>query len=191
MGQLVYLRHRPQGRNKIQDSWGPTVHRVVEVQGTTHTVEPVEGGPVKRVHRTNLRLWVGPVPAPRRRRVSAPTVSPVHVPSESVPVCAGPEYVVLEEVPCRSLGQGMQRERDEVADDLDRVDTESREHPEPVSVTPVPATRNSSNGDAGVTAPVPAPRRTLRENAGLHSNPHHIPRPVMQFHSVQMCCPSC
>ncbi|XP_048849544.1 uncharacterized protein LOC125719208 [Brienomyrus brachyistius] len=45
---LVYLRDRPLGRNKIQDAWKPTVHRVVEVLGNTYTVEPVEGGPCKR-----------------------------------------------------------------------------------------------------------------------------------------------
>uniref|UniRef100_A0A3Q2VQB7 Gypsy retrotransposon integrase-like protein 1 n=1 Tax=Haplochromis burtoni TaxID=8153 RepID=A0A3Q2VQB7_HAPBU len=41
VGQLVYLRHWPQGRNKIQDAWSPVVYRVVEVQGSTHAVEPV------------------------------------------------------------------------------------------------------------------------------------------------------
>lgn len=45
MGQLVFLRHRPLGRNKIQDAWSPTVYRVVDIQGTTHAVEPLEGGP--------------------------------------------------------------------------------------------------------------------------------------------------
>lgn len=47
VGQLVYLRHWSQGRNKIQDAWSPIFYRVVEIQGSTHTVEPVEGGPVK------------------------------------------------------------------------------------------------------------------------------------------------
>lgn len=47
VGQAVYLRHRPVGRNKIQDAWAPTVHRVIEVQGTTYTVEPLEGAPVR------------------------------------------------------------------------------------------------------------------------------------------------
>lgn len=34
-GQLVYLRNRPKAKNKIQDSWGPVIHKVLEVQGTT------------------------------------------------------------------------------------------------------------------------------------------------------------
>lgn len=62
VGQTVYLRHRPVGRHKIQDSWAPVVYRVVEVQGTTYTVEPVEGGPQKRVHRVECDhardLWL-------------------------------------------------------------------------------------------------------------------------------------
>lgn len=31
----------------------PTVHKVVEVLGNTYTVEPVEGGPCKRVNRVD------------------------------------------------------------------------------------------------------------------------------------------
>ncbi len=34
VGQKVYLRHQPLGRNKIQDSWAPTVYKVLDVQGT-------------------------------------------------------------------------------------------------------------------------------------------------------------
>ncbi|KAK3525602.1 hypothetical protein QTP70_000419 [Hemibagrus guttatus] len=64
IGQHVYLRHRPSGRNKIQDTWSSTVYRVLEVQGTTYTVEPVEGGTVKRVHRSNIRPCNNPVPMP-------------------------------------------------------------------------------------------------------------------------------
>ncbi|KAL0161724.1 hypothetical protein M9458_045449, partial [Cirrhinus mrigala] len=58
VGQIVYLRNRPLGRNKIQDAWRPTQYRVIEVQGTTHTVEPVEGGPIRRVNRVDLRPCV-------------------------------------------------------------------------------------------------------------------------------------
>lgn len=37
IGQLVYLRHWSQGRNKIQDAWSPIFYRVVEIQGSTHS----------------------------------------------------------------------------------------------------------------------------------------------------------
>ncbi|KAK3519032.1 hypothetical protein QTP70_016151, partial [Hemibagrus guttatus] len=75
VSQQVYLRYRPLGRNKIQSTWAPTVYQVVEVQGTTYTVEPVGGGPAKRVHRSNIRPCPrsDPVPMPRIR------VSPVGV----------------------------------------------------------------------------------------------------------------
>lgn len=42
--------------------------------------------------------------------------------------------------------------------------------------TPVPTILNSSDREAGMTAPVPAPRRTVRANARVHSNPHHDPK---------------
>lgn len=72
VGQLVYLRHWPQGRNKIQDAWSPVVYRVVEVQGSTHAVEPVEGGPVKRVHRANLNLVLAQFLHPGKRKIMNP-----------------------------------------------------------------------------------------------------------------------
>ncbi len=39
----------------------PTVYLVVEAQGTTFTVEPLEGGPYRRVHRVDLHPCVNPV----------------------------------------------------------------------------------------------------------------------------------
>ncbi|XP_061578722.1 uncharacterized protein LOC133444837 [Cololabis saira] len=98
VGQLVYLRHRPPGRNKIQDVWSATAYKVIEIQGTTYTVEPLEGGPVKRVHRSNLRPCVGPVPAPRRRRQSA---TPVDEPAPSHELemeFIEPEFILEERV---------------------------------------------------------------------------------------------
>lgn len=51
------------------------LYRVVEVQGSTHTVEPVEGGPGMRVHRDNIRLCARPVAAPSKVRSSVPIVA--------------------------------------------------------------------------------------------------------------------
>lgn len=48
-----YLQYRPLGR-KIQDAWAANVYKVLDVQGTTYAVEPLEGGPVKRVHTVGL-----------------------------------------------------------------------------------------------------------------------------------------
>ncbi|KAJ7999929.1 hypothetical protein DPEC_G00199500 [Dallia pectoralis] len=68
MGRSVYLRNRPLGRNKIQDAWSSTPYRVIDIRDTTYTVEPVEGGPVRRVNRVDLRPCVEkPVPTPRKR----------------------------------------------------------------------------------------------------------------------------
>ena len=47
--------------------WGPLVYKIVDIYGTAHTVEPVEGGPVKRVHGSELRLCPRPVPKPRTK----------------------------------------------------------------------------------------------------------------------------
>ena len=196
LGELVYLRHRPQGRNKIQDAWSPTVHRVVEIQGTTHTVEPLEGGPVKRVHRADLRPCVGPVPTARKQRSCTPPEKHVCI-SEPALVDTEPEYeyVVIEEAPHLELGH----DRDEVAHNY-REEAESRNEPETEEVEhsegepevefadcqPVvePLDREPemeppapvSDTGVNVEAPVPAPRRTQRTNAGMHSNPYNDPK---------------
>eukprot|EP00064_Thunnus_orientalis_P009169 superscaffoldBa00001150_g9192 len=117
VGQLVYLCHWPQGRNKIQDAWSPTIYRVLEVQGSTHTVEPVESGPTKRSHRANLRPCVGPIPTPRKRKGSIPAA--IETPSSKVAEDhpdPDPEYVVLEETTYLSLDQRQERDRVEVPD---------------------------------------------------------------------------
>uniref|UniRef100_A0A3P9IJU1 Gypsy retrotransposon integrase-like protein 1 n=1 Tax=Oryzias latipes TaxID=8090 RepID=A0A3P9IJU1_ORYLA len=90
-GQLVLLRHRPLGRHKIQDAWGPTVYKVVDIQGTTHTVEPVEGGPTKRIHRSELRPCVPPAPKPRTRKEWQSCLQPGF---ENEPRVQDPEFVV-------------------------------------------------------------------------------------------------
>lgn len=95
LGQLVFLRHRPQGRNKIQDAWGPTVYRVIDIYGTTHTVEPLEGGPSKRVHRSELRQCVRPVPKPRTKSKELPTTQVAVDVSAETPE---DDFVVVEEV---------------------------------------------------------------------------------------------
>ena len=110
IGQTVYLRNRPPGRNKIQDAWKPAPHRVVNIQGTTYTVEPVEGGPIKRVNRVDIRPCVPmPVFMPQQRSRSRNTppaamqeTSP-H-PGEAADVDDG---VVVEQVTVPSFGPGL------------------------------------------------------------------------------------
>ncbi|KAK3734544.1 hypothetical protein QZH41_010387, partial [Actinostola sp. cb2023] len=46
IGQLVYLRNKVKGRNKIQDSWSPTLYRVIGVpdkDGAAYTVQLYKG----------------------------------------------------------------------------------------------------------------------------------------------------
>ncbi len=76
------------------------MYRVLEVQGTTYTVEPVEGGTVKRVHRSNLRPCNHsvPVPMPRCRKPSIKDV-PTSV-SESAIRSLEAECVLVKEVLC-------------------------------------------------------------------------------------------
>lgn len=51
-----------------------------------------------------------------------------------------------------------------------------------------PVTRR---GDIEVVAPTAVPRRTQRANAGMHSNPHHIPMSTCNTIQVLMYCLSC
>lgn len=100
IGQFVYLRHRPAGRNKIQDAWSSKVYKVIDVQGTTHTVVPVNGGAIRRIHRSNLRACVGPIPLPRQDHQ---TVTITHEPeadldSESQSTDSEPEYLMVEHI---------------------------------------------------------------------------------------------
>lgn len=68
---------------------------MVDIQGTTHTVEPFEGGPIKRVHRSELRPCVKPVPKPRTKLRVQTSTQPV---AEELPVSPDPDFVVVEEV---------------------------------------------------------------------------------------------
>ena len=59
VGELVYLRKRVLGRNKIQDAWEPTMFTVTEVptrDGGPYTVVPHSGrGAPKKVSRVELQ----------------------------------------------------------------------------------------------------------------------------------------
>lgn len=179
VNQHVYLRHRPLGRNKIQDAWKSTIYRVVEIQGTTYAVEPVEGGPVKRVHRVDIRPCVSPVPAPRRRDKSPVTVfSPVPE-SES----SDDEGVLVKEVAHPRLNKA----QDVGTLPVDNPDTDNL--PENGSESDgehetVPGILESRVTEPVGRVPIPAPRRSRRANAGVHSNPHHEPKSILDSVSL-------
>ncbi|KAJ7987239.1 hypothetical protein DPEC_G00336680 [Dallia pectoralis] len=171
VGQTVYLRHRPVGRNKIQDAWAPTVYRVIDVLDTTYTVEPLEGGPCKRVHRVDLRPCVNSVVEPVVTDSSSSS-SPSQNLFEQVEVGdADTDYVVLEEVTLphleatRYVGVGVSGSEEALdvgpVNVLDHVEQPAEfeqsveQEPDPVPTIDKPVSRR----------PVPAPRRTTRANA--------------------------
>lgn len=183
VGQQVYLRHRPLGRNKIQDSWGPTVYKVIDVQGTTHTVEPLEGGPIKRLHRADLRPCVTYAPEPEVMENHPPTTpKPKGVSKpEPVEVHSDPDFVVLEEVTYPSFQEttpiGSSAEEDEALVDQSSFVSTSSEQKDSMPVQIAPDTSRALEVEEPVLRrPVPTPRRTKRANAGLHSNPFNEPR---------------
>lgn len=183
VGQQVYLRHRPLGRNKIQDSWGPTVYKVIDVQGTTHTVEPLEGGPIKRLHRADLRPCVIYTPEPEVMENHPPTPQPKRVSKpEPVEVHSDPDLVVLEEVTYPSLQEVKQigsPAEDEALMDQSSLVLASTEQKDYVPEQIAPDTSRALEVEEPVLRrPVPTPRRTKRANAGLHSNPFNEPRSV-------------
>lgn len=160
-GQLVYLRdHSNRGRNKIQDTWAPTIHRVIKTPkpgGCVYTVAPQQD--LSRVRQVNHSM-LKPVPGGR----------PVPPPRGS---------------------QGPRRRRDE--EDEEEEDGElfvmlgpaHSTRPGPVDV---PASDTPPTGPLVVTSPPtasvapPTPpsdvcivRRSTRETAGQHSNPHNLP----------------
>ena len=61
IGERVYTRNRPLGRNKIQDAWDSTVYRVIQKQGNNnvYVVEPADGlGRQRTINRVDLRKCV-------------------------------------------------------------------------------------------------------------------------------------
>ncbi len=208
VGQQVYLRHRPAGRNKIQDAWAPQVYVVKDVLGTTYVVEPDGGGVQRRVHRSHLQPCPlpTPVPAPRTKvRYTKEVVSPL---DEKVSVSPDVECVVVEEtwraVEGQSIPSADERSRTPV-DVLDTPEFEERESadetitvversvdergdgveviptdlvPDAVRKRPVPAPRSNLAAPVEPRIPVPVPRRSQRQTAGKHSNPYSLPKSV-------------
>lgn len=146
-----------------------------------HTVEPLEGGPIKRLHRADLRPCVTYAPEPESLENHPPkTQQGREAESEQVEVQSDPDFVVLEEVTYPSLQETEQIGNSSAAGEvfvtqpeLILADTEQQDEPKQF--------RDDTSASLRVEEtvqkkPVPTPRRTKRANAGVHSNPFNEPR---------------
>ncbi len=152
------------------------------LQGTTYTVEPLEGGPIKRLHRADLRPCVTSAPEPVSTENNSPkTQQEKKAESEQVEIQSDPDFVVLEEVTYPSLQEtkqiGSSSAEGEVLEDQPELileDTEPRDtEPEQFMPDTSAALRVE---EPMLKKPLPTPRRTKRANAGEHSNPFNEPR---------------
>lgn len=193
VGEYVYLRHRPAGRNKIQDAWSPVVYQVVDIVGTTYTVRPAEGGPIRRVNRVDIRQCVK-TPDLTQRETERTVTKPTETTEPNTEICDECEEAVIIEEVSFDLNPRLDVENcfvDECVQppedsqlisecelpvieqaETEQVVTETCTTDQPCEVqTPTPCVRK---------APIPAPRRTIRATAGKHPNPHREPRSVLE-----------
>lgn len=179
VGQLVYLRdHSARGRHKIHDLWSSVVHQVLEIpdgDGVVYTVAPAgELDRIRRVHRDMLKAQVAP-PLPAGE-VAAPVrpapEQPSHAPEEET------DWLLL--LPTAPAPPPVQ--------EPGRADASGSLSGSPPG-TMAPAVSGPVQEPQPGGSPAPAPpddpdpaqpvvRRTGRTTAGVHTNIHHLPRPV-------------
>lgn len=163
-GQEVYLQdHGTRGRAKIQDVWGPVKYRVVKAPpdgGAVYSVAPLDNPDrIKHVHRTQLRPAPLATPLPSREtdigmpmRTYIPESDDEQsgewycIPVPSQPVTLAPDPSVSTSQPAPSAEA-------------------------PVAMLPV-AENQTDPMEGPSTGP---PRRSLRERAGIHTNPYNLP----------------
>lgn len=179
VGQLVYLKNCGiRGRNKIQDVWSSTKYQVIRApaQGeVVYSIAPVDNlTRVKQVHRTMLK------PAPEglvlrpctRTRFESPQLDSIMeekddndqywvrvpqssaVPAEALVPPPSPLIDILPSVDVLQYDDSESSSQNQVTREL--------------SVT-IRGTPNIEENSL---------RRSTRETAGRHSNPHHLPRAV-------------
>ena len=239
VGARVYLRNRVKGRNKMQDVWDATPHKVIRRldTGNTYVVVPLvslpgEEEPRKTVHRndilhatqladdmgldnssvegqdesredicsSNVLLEAGTGDRAEETRneggsdegegdddfelVVLPKQSSV---PEDIPNGSDAQQVLHEdlgqgqlETPSKDSAkpdQGPQTTAELVADAVAVADPKEPDTLQTSASGQEKAAVMPADDDAKDSPPV---RRSTRAGAGQHSNPHHLPRPVMR-----------
>jgi hypothetical protein len=168
VGDVVLLRNRVAGRNKIQDAWEVDRYVVAErISDSVYSVEPMGNGKAKIIYRKDLRpvenhLPVArqgkPVPAPRKKQHCIPTPPKVKDSEDESEEEAG-FWVVAPTEPRRQVIEPRLERAGQPEPQLHLVD----EPPElDVEEAPVPL------------------RRTTRTTAGHNPNPYNLPQSAVQ-----------
>lgn len=165
-GQPVYLRDRShRGRNKIQDAWAPQVFQVVrppQPGGTVYAVVPQERpAELRYVNRSMLKPVPGCHPVPSSGPNSL-TKSLEDEEEEDLLVMVQP---AVEERDPRALRRGTM------------PGVVSMGCPSTLVAAPAVATPPELPNET-IAGRDPGPdvlRRSTRDTAGRHSNPHHLP----------------
>ncbi|KAL0147914.1 hypothetical protein M9458_056791, partial [Cirrhinus mrigala] len=150
----------------------PLNDKVIDVQGTMYTVEPLEGGPIKRLHRADFRSCVISAPEPESTEDHPPKIQEERKDtSEQVEVQSDPDMCLQETNQIGIPSADSERLVDQpklILDDIELQDSEPKQAVPDVS----PVLRVE---EPVLKKPVPTPRRTKRANAGVHSNPFNEP----------------
>ena len=158
IGQQVLIRNRGlKGRCKIQDAYKPDIYKVIDQRGNqdVYCIERVDGqGEVKWVNRSELRerpsMKKDDKPSIRKRRIT-PKIAENEVETEDE------IFIVQDDRFQRNATNSL---LSNLSSDENSAQNLSAE--------------NEEAADIGTV--MPPLRRSSRQTAGLHSNPHHEPR---------------
>ena len=180
-GQLVFLRNRVRGRNKIQDAWSSTPYRVTELpekDGVVYTVERADGtGDLRRIHRTAMQICPS---EPETCRPIRPVPTPQHDSRDTEEMDSETEEIAFPII-------GSHPEHIAVIPDIPADNPDVGDDETPVPVPDVPAEGHDVNADEEAVEdkePDPPPRRSTRSTAGKHGNPNREPRSAASMNSV-------
>ncbi len=151
----------------------------MEIIGTTYTVEPLEGGPSKRVHRSELRPGAVPIPRPRSKDKSQPDTQHVTMDGNDT---SEPDFVVVEEVVQPTVRRATDTSPDSEAPESDGEVRSAETEDETVQSQEFETGEMSDRIQREV--PVPAVRRSNCATAGIHTNPFHAPRSACNAVSI-------